>query len=1249
MLWGFAVSLWATTIPVTNSTYSSLYTSAVDGDTLLMASGTYATSIVFPTSKTITFKAATDAIVKITFSVTGTTSATGGGLIFDRVRISPSSDYFINADIGNMNILAFRNDTIATVNRCILRTNTAGYTIKNIEVTNCIISNCGANGYNLFYPKHIIKNFTVKNCTMYSYTNGESFFYANSTASTTDTLNFTFINNTVYKWAKSTDRALCNAMAKYSTASNYIFKNNIIAEPGVSGTLPKPLVATGGNLIALNNLIVDYGTYNQTSAVSQSISDLTLSGLGLSSLSFPDPDNGDFTTLKTSVLATAGSDGGPVGDPRWYKSFINPEVLTTSVTPAAGGSVTPLSATYEKDSTVTVTATYNYGYRFKEWQDGNGNTISSSNPFSFKITKDTSLVAVFTALEMHTLTVKYAGDGASWGDVSLNPEETDNSYEVGTIVDVSVVSNGATSFLYWDNGSTSTSRQIQMNKDTAITATFDVIPFIVGWDFVTSSPTSNRTGDYYSVSSNTGYFQIFTYEGTSTSWGASSKTFGGETYSCARRYTDASIITTAPRYFQAKFSGTGYTSIKVKSKIAVDNVCVHTKQLMQYSTDGTNFINIDTVDISSGYNSEWMDCNATLPELTESEKSTIYVRWIPDINSSLYGTPASTATEGFYLANVFVYAVAESVKDTVAPILVSTVPTEGSSTASASGSIVFSFNEKVQLKSGTFSLNGEELTPVFGSKTATFSYSGLDYGTKYSFIIPAGTIEDVSGNLFKGDTLIFTTMERPDPIARVYNAVVDAYGTGDYTTIQAAVDAAPTSRTSPWLIFVKNGTYKELVRIPATKPYLYFIGQDKTKVKICFAINCASSSSDTGWDYSYTNYNTTDGCVVVANATNFYAENISFINTYGVNFQSGPMALAMKSKADRFAFYNCNFRSYQDTWYTAVSNVSDRQYAFKCYIEGAVDYIYGGGDCFFDKCNIYSVRSGAVIVAPSHGTGTKYGYVFNSCTLNGNSAAGDGNLKLGRPWQNSPIAVYLNTTMNVVPAPEGWTNMGVIPKLFAEYNSMDANGNAIDLSNRKSSYTTSGGVTQTGLQTELSQTEAAAYTYENVIEGSDQWNPRAYFEPVSAPSNLSVSSTTLSWTASKYTICYVVFRDTSVIGFTTSTNYTDATAAVGKTYSYYVKAANEYGSISASSDTVTVKITTTDVKAVNSETLQVYTYNSTLYINNIISGSEVTIYSVSGNIVFKQKVNSTTFVKEFPELNGIYLVKVGSSVYKVKF
>src|SRR5690606_18909752 len=130
---------------------------------------------------------------------------------------------------------------------------------------------------------------------------------------------FSFLmeNCTVYKWSKGSGYALCKTDATFSEASTYTFRNNIVYRPGVAAQEPKLVTATGGHLVAENNLVVDYGSYNLSNPLSSSVTDPTLATLGMAELSFPDPDNGNFTVYSTSALATAGTDGGVIGDPRW--------------------------------------------------------------------------------------------------------------------------------------------------------------------------------------------------------------------------------------------------------------------------------------------------------------------------------------------------------------------------------------------------------------------------------------------------------------------------------------------------------------------------------------------------------------------------------------------------------------------------------------------------------------------------------------------------------------------------------------------------------------------------------------------------------------------------------------------------------------------------------------------------------------------------------------------------------------------
>lgn len=398
----------------------------------------------------------------------------------------------------------------------------------------------------------------------------------------------------------------------------------------------------------------------------------------------------------------------------------------------------------------------------------------------------------------------------------------------------------------------------------------------------------------------------------------------------------------------------------------------------------------------------------------------------------------------------------------------------------------------------------------------------------------------------------------------VFDLVVATDGSGDYRTVQEAIDAAPEHATRPYLIFIKNGVYDELVDIPKEKPFIHLIGQDAEKTIVRHMMHCGDAKSK-DFEYSVNNpqsVNYRHHAVMDNWGSDFYMENITLENSWGTSRQAGPQALAIRTFADRMAFYNCRFRSFQDTWFTTV-NDTDRHYVKDCWIEGAVDYIYGSGDVWVEGTTFYNVRSGAIITAPCH-TYARYGYVFRDCIVDGNRLAADGKLKLGRPWHNNPVNVWINTRMRIPVAPQGWTDMGTVPALFAEYNSRDAEGRVLDLSQRKTSYTykerDTGNRISGSSRTALTAEEASRYTYEDVVMGSDQWNPRCMMEPLAAPSKAVCKKGRLRWESVQGASGYVVTDAADRVVAITSRC---STTVDGGSRSYTIRAVNEYGHLGA--------------------------------------------------------------------------------------
>ena len=272
-------------------------------------------------------------------------------------------------------------------------------------------------------------------------------------------------------------------------------------------------------------------------------------------------------------------------------------------------------------------------------------------------------------------------------------------------------------------------------------------------------------------------------------------------------------------------------------------------------------------------------------------------------------------------------------------------------------------------------------------------------------------------------------------------------GSGDYTTVQAAIDAVAEGETAT--IMVKAGTYEGMVKVGLrTKPSTKCIsligeGMDKTIITAANGKNNIGSGKDVR-DYA----------TLGVFAPDFYAQDICIQNTGG---KTAGQALALHMDGDRSTFYRCKITGYQDTHRTKKGV---RSYYKECVIEGATDYIYAGGTCWFEHCTLNCV-AGGYITAPedityytttSDGT-TKIwlGFIFNECTVTKASGVSDKSVSLGRCWGAEKCgSMFLNCQLNNIIKAAGWETMGGndgTKSYYAEYKSK--NGTALaDVSNR---------------------------------------------------------------------------------------------------------------------------------------------------------------------------------------------------------
>jgi len=294
-----------------------------------------------------------------------------------------------------------------------------------------------------------------------------------------------------------------------------------------------------------------------------------------------------------------------------------------------------------------------------------------------------------------------------------------------------------------------------------------------------------------------------------------------------------------------------------------------------------------------------------------------------------------------------------------------------------------------------------------------------------------------------------------------YDFVVATDGTGNFKTVQEAINAVPDFRKIPTTIFIKNGTYKEKLNLSASKKLVRMIGESVDKTILTFddwaqKKNAFGEEKGTSGSSSFYIY-----------GEGFSADNITFQNSAGPVGQ----AVALFVAGDKAKFTNCKMLGFQDTLYTY--GYGSRQYYYKCYIEGTVDFIFGSSTAVFDDCEIICKKGGYVTASSSPDT-SKYGYVFINSKITGDAPANS--FYLGRPWRPYAKAVFINCDLGNMIKAEGWNNWGKESNertaFYAEYNSKGAGANA-------------NGRVKWSFQ--LNENTVKDYTLDKIFNG---WNPK---------------------------------------------------------------------------------------------------------------------------------------------------------------
>lgn len=325
--------------------------------------------------------------------------------------------------------------------------------------------------------------------------------------------------------------------------------------------------------------------------------------------------------------------------------------------------------------------------------------------------------------------------------------------------------------------------------------------------------------------------------------------------------------------------------------------------------------------------------------------------------------------------------------------------------------------------------------------------------------------------LVSGVMIFYSTFAQTVPVSRDLTVALD--GSGDYKSIQEAINAVRDLGPRQVTIHIKKGVYHEKVVIPSWKTRVSLVGESADSTIITNddysgkPVNCARDAYGRTQMSTYTSY------TLLIQGDDCDVRNLTVVNSAGRVGQ----AVALHVEGDRCRIINCRLLGNQDTVYLAKG--SSRQYYSNCYIEGTTDFIFGEATAVFDHCTIKSLVN-SYITAAATTSRQAFGFVFIDCNLIADT--GVGKVYLGRPWRPYAKTVYINTKMGGHIIAQGWDpwtgDVMFADKeqtaFYAEYHS-----------------TGPGAQWQSRVKwsKQLTKSEIKAYTVKNILGGCDAWDP----------------------------------------------------------------------------------------------------------------------------------------------------------------
>lgn len=294
--------------------------------------------------------------------------------------------------------------------------------------------------------------------------------------------------------------------------------------------------------------------------------------------------------------------------------------------------------------------------------------------------------------------------------------------------------------------------------------------------------------------------------------------------------------------------------------------------------------------------------------------------------------------------------------------------------------------------------------------------------------------------------------ERQDTI------VVSRDGTGNFRTLQEAIESARAFMDYTVTIYVRNGVYKEKVIVPSWVENIDIIGEDRDKTIITYDDHANINKMGTFRTYTVK---------VVGSDITF--KNLTIEN----NAAQLGQAVALHTEGDRLKFINCRILGNQDTIYTGAKFT--RLYFKDCYIDGTTDFIFGPSTALFEDCIIRSKRN-SYVTAASTPKEAKYGYVFKHCKLT--AEPGVDKVYLGRPWRPYAYTLFIECELGKHIVSAGWHNWGKQSNeetaRYMEYKNTGEGANASE---------------RVAWSKQLTKKEAEAVTVDAIFRTQSNWNP----------------------------------------------------------------------------------------------------------------------------------------------------------------